>query len=179
MRIGRKPRGESRKPPDPVYLRPDFGLATRLDTWARHWDAGGTDPAQRALQRELYWAEGRTTLGLGRLNSRELRTALKDFETMIRVEELQNIPVNEPYLSSPIRWRKSLKLRLYRFLRPVTRRYDRLVAELAELTTALSERLIEAEAELVRLQLALDALDARREEEDEPSPEDGPPAEAM
>jgi hypothetical protein len=45
---------------------------------------------------------------------------------------------------------------MYRAIRPVSRRYDRLLADLGTLTRMLADRLAEAEAEIERLRAQLD-----------------------
>ena len=55
-----------------------------------------------------------------------------------------------------------MKFRLFRVMRPISWRYDRLIADHAELTTSLAERLMAAEAEIARLRARLDGADARR-----------------
>jgi len=114
-------------------------------------DAGWAD---EALERELYWAEQRTTRGPTVHTIGELREALREFEALMLDDEKAMFPRAEPNLAAGSKWRRALKLRVYRFLRPVTRRYDRLIAELAGLTLSLAERLRETEAELGRLRAA-------------------------
>ncbi|MFL5735847.1 MAG: hypothetical protein ACJ76P_00735 [Actinomycetota bacterium] len=114
-------------------------------------DAGWADDA---LERELYWAEQRTTRGPTVHTIAELREALREFEALMLDDEKAMFPRAEPNLAAGSKSRRALKLRVYRFLRPVTRRYDRLIAELAGLTLSLAERLRETEAELGRLRAA-------------------------
>jgi hypothetical protein len=52
-----------------------------------------------------------------------------------------------------------MKFRLFRLMRPISWRYDRLIADDAELTTSLAERLMAAEAEIARLRAQLDGDD--------------------
>ena len=49
---------------------------------------------------------------------------------------------------SPSKWRRQLKRRLWRLMRPATWRYDRLLADHAELTTSLAEKVMVLEAEV-------------------------------
>lgn len=115
-------------------------------------DASPSEPseaARAALLRELYWAEEATPLG--RLDTQRVRDGLHDFAAAMRADEALPIPRGEPNLASTSRWRRQLKLRVFRFLRPVTWRYDRLLADHAELTTQLAERVQAAEAEIARL----------------------------
>ncbi len=44
-----------------------------------------------------------------------------------------------------------MKFGLFRVMRPISWRYDRLIADHAELSTSLAERLMAAEAEIARL----------------------------
>jgi hypothetical protein len=128
---------------------------------ATHVDNSGW--ADDALERELYWAEQRTTRGPTVHTIAELREALREFEALMLDDERNLYPRAEPNLAGGSKWRRALKLRVYRFLRPVTRRYDRLIGELAGLTLSLAERLRESEAEVARLRAAGDpAAGARR-----------------
>src|SRR4051794_32501754 len=124
--------------------------------------------ADDALERELYWAEQRTTRGPTVHTIGELREALREFEALMLDDEKAMFPRAEPNLAAGSKSRRALKLRVYRFLRPVTRRYDRLIAELAGLTLSLAERLRETEAELGRLRAATGHESATA---DEPEPE--------
>jgi hypothetical protein len=61
------------------------------------------------------------------------------------------IPLGEGNLASPSTWRRQLKRRIWRLIRPATWRYDRLLADHAELTTSLAEKVMVLEAEVDRL----------------------------
>ena len=50
-----------------------------------------------------------------------------------------------------ISWRRRLKKLQFRALRPVSRRYDRLLADLGELAAGLADRLARVESELEHL----------------------------
>jgi hypothetical protein len=114
----------------------------------------GGNAARDALRREMYWAEEATPIG--RLQTAEVRDQLHDFAALMRADEREPIPRGEPNLASVSRWRRQLKLRLFRLFRPVSWRYDRLLADHAELTTALAERVQAAEAEAARLRAILE-----------------------
>lgn len=86
-----------------------------------------------------------------RMSTGDVRNGLHDFAALMRADERAMIPRGEANLASRSPWRRQLKLRLFRVLRPISWRYDRLLAEHAELTTALAERLAAAEAEIDRL----------------------------
>jgi hypothetical protein len=102
-----------------------------------------------ALARELYWAEEVTPPS--RMDTGEVRDALHDFAVTMRDDERQVYPRGEPNLSSSTRWRRQLKRRLFRLFRPISWRYDRLLADLGELNAALADRVAGLEAELARL----------------------------
>lgn len=112
-----------------------------------------------ALERELYWAEEATPRA--RMDTGQLRDALHDFAGLMRADEKEMIPRGEPNLAAVSRWKRQGKLRLFRFVRPISRRYDRLLAELGGLTQALSERVAELEAEVERLRSELEERDGR------------------
>lgn len=127
-----------------------------VDGPSRHPSALGASPAE-ALLRELYWAEEATPRG--RMSTPDIRDELHDFAALMRADERLVIPRGEPNLAAMSRWRRQLKLRLFRLMRPISWRYDRLLGDHAELTTTLAERLAAAEAEIGRLREEL----ARRE----------------
>lgn len=81
----------------------------------------------------------------------EIRDRLHDFAAQMRTDEAVVIPMGEGNLASPSKWRRQLKRRLWRLMRPATWRYDRLLADHAELTTSLAEKVMVLEAELDRL----------------------------
>jgi hypothetical protein len=105
--------------------------------------------AYRDLARELYWAQERASRA--RLDTPEIRDRLHDLAAQLRADEKVIIPQGEGNLASPSRWRRQMKFRLFRVMRPISWRYDRLIADHAELTTSLAERLMAAEAEIARL----------------------------
>jgi hypothetical protein len=110
-----------------------------------------------ALARELYWAEEATPRS--RMDTGEVRDALHDFAVLMRDDEQQVIPRGEPNLASVKRWRRGLKLRLFRLFRPISWRYDRLLGDLGELNAALADRVAVLEAEVRRLRARLGERD--------------------
>jgi len=104
---------------------------------------------REALARELYWAEEATPRS--RMDTAGVRDALHDFALLMREDEKQVIPRGEPNLASRRRWRRRVKVRLFRLFRPISWRYDRLLADLGELTAALADRVAVLEAEVERL----------------------------
>jgi hypothetical protein len=107
------------------------------------------DDARQILERELYWAGDPTTAESG--STRQLRIALHDFVAALRADSRSRVPRQEPLLGSASRWKRNVKVSFYLALRPVTHRYDRLLADLATLTRMLAERLADAEAEIAQL----------------------------
>ena len=116
------------------------------------------DDARSVLERELYWA-GDPTSSVSR-STAELRIALHDFVASMRADERSPIPRQEPLLGSQAPWKRNTKLLLYRAVRPVSRRYDRLIGDLAALTRLLADRLADAEAEIDRLKEVRGAQEA-------------------
>ena len=102
-----------------------------------------------ALARELYWAQEASARSS--MTTAELRDALHDYVAMVRGDERVGVPRAEPNLASPARWRRRLKVAQFRLLRPVSRRYDRLLGDLGELAAGLADRLARVESELEHL----------------------------
>lgn len=115
------------------------------------------EPAKRALERELYWAE-RAGVPEPSRTTAELRERLAVLAQTLRRDAGQAAPWGDPGIASGGRWRRRFKIVLHRLLRPVSRRYDRITAELAETGVALADALLRAEAEVDRLQRELLAL---------------------
>jgi SAM-dependent methyltransferase len=97
--------------------------------------------------------------------TRELAAALRDLVARLRNEEGQPFPEREEFLRYPASARRSLKTLLYRAMRPATRRYDRLSADLATIASDLAQRLAESEegmrkarGDYERLEVAFRAL---------------------
>ena len=110
--------------------------------------------AYRDLARELFWARDRASRPW--MDTQEIRDRLHDLAAQLRADEKIVIPLGEGNLASPSRWRRQLKFGLFRTMRPISWRYDRLLADHAELTTSLAERLLEAQAQIAELRLRLD-----------------------
>lgn len=110
---------------------------------------------REALAREMYWAEEATPRS--RMDTGEVRDALHDFAVLMRDDEKQVIPRGEPNLASTSRWRRQVKFRLFRLFRPISWRYDRLLADLGELNASLADRVAVLEAEVARLTKDRDA----------------------
>jgi len=102
-----------------------------------------------ALAREMYWAEEATPRS--RMDTAAVRDALHDFALLMRDDEKQVIPRGEPKLASRRRYRRRIKVRLFRLFRPISWRYGRLLGDRGELNAALADRVAELEAEVARL----------------------------
>ena len=102
-----------------------------------------------ALAREVYWAGGGVSPPPSDVGS--LHERLDAFAHRLRVEQRQLVPIGETLLGSAVSWKRRTKLAVWRLTRFSTTRYDRLIAELAEMNVELSERLRETEAEVARL----------------------------
>ena len=89
------------------------------------------DPAIDDLSRELYWAQERASRA--RMDTAEVRDRLHDLSMQLRADEKVIIPQGEGNLASTSRWRRQLKYRMFRVARPISWRYDRLLADHAEL----------------------------------------------
>ncbi len=119
-------------------------------------DPAGSDAALRMLRRELYWAQA--GVKRARADTISIRDQLHGFALQRRTEESQFRPAGERSLESPSSARRVVKFGLWRLLRFATQRYDRLLADLAELDAGLAERLVAAEDEVARLRVQLDEL---------------------
>jgi hypothetical protein len=112
------------------------------------------DPAAGALAREVYWAgDG---LSAPASDAGSLRERLDAFTHQMRVQQRQAVPVGETVLGSAVSWKRTTKLAVWRLTRFSTMRYDRLIADLAEMNGELAERLRETEEEVARLREELE-----------------------
>ena len=110
------------------------------------------DPALTEMTRALWWTAGDSSRAHG---AEGVRDALHEFAAQMRIDSKVIYPLGEATLRSPSAWRSNLKHRIFRLTRPVSWRYDRLLAEHAELTAALANQLLAAEAEIARLRTRL------------------------
>jgi hypothetical protein len=107
------------------------------------------ESARQALERELYWLSGEDAEPGTR--AEQARTAADRLLQRLRRDAVQAAPWGDPGLASGGGLRRRFKIVLHRFLRPVTRRYDRVAAELAAVQVALADCILQLEAELRRL----------------------------
>ena len=112
------------------------------------------------LAREVYWAgDGVPPVpaDLGLLGER-----LEAYAHQLRVEQRQVVPADRTLLGSSVGWKHGIKLTLWRLTRFSTMRYDRLLADLAEMNAQLARRVFEAEEELARLREDVEPRDGSR-----------------
>jgi hypothetical protein len=107
------------------------------------------ESAREALERELYWLSGEGAEP--GTKAEQARTAADRLLQRLRRDAMQAAPWGDPGLASGGGLRRRLKIILHRMLRPITRRYDRLAAELAAVQVALADCVLQLEAELRRL----------------------------
>jgi hypothetical protein len=114
----------------------------------------GTDDVTAALAREVYWAGD----GVSQLpaDARSLRERLDEFTYQLRVEQRQLVPMGETLLASAAGWKRWTKLMVWRLSRFSTMRYDRLLADLAEMNGELARRLLKTEEDVSRLREELE-----------------------
>ena len=115
------------------------------------------DGTAASLAREVYWVAG-DSLGRTPGEVGSLRDRLDAFTHRMRVEQRQLVPTGETLLGSSAAWKRKTKLAVWRVTRFSTMRYDRSLADLAELTGEVVARLQETEEELARLRQELDRL---------------------
>jgi len=113
-----------------------------------------SDASAQALAREVYWAgDG---LSAPASDAGSLRERLDAFTHQMRVQQRQRVPVGETVLGAAAGWKRATKVMVWRLTRFSTMRYDRLIADLAEMNGELAERLRETEEEVARLREELE-----------------------
>jgi hypothetical protein len=126
--------------------------------------AGDPPPTQAEgatarLARDVYWASDGVTRAPSDLGS--VGGRLEALADRLRREERQVVPDEDTTLRSSTGWKRLTKRSVWRLTRFSTMRYDRLLADLAELTAELAGRLQASEDEVARLREEL----SRRDEE--------------
>lgn len=126
------------------------------------------DPDVDALVRQLYWEQpGAPPSALG---AADVRERLIEFLAKMRTDQNLLIPFGEPTLVSRDKLRRKVKFLMFRFARPVSWRYDRLIGDLADLSVGLAERLVAAETEIARLRERIEGDDGVTTRGDHPGP---------
>jgi hypothetical protein len=120
----------------------------------------GTDDVTASLAREVYWAGD----GVSQLpgDARSVRERLDAFTYQMRADQQQAVPVGETFLGSTTGWKRGLKQFVWRLTRFSTMRYDRLLAELAEMNGELARRFVAMEEEIARLRRELEDRDGEK-----------------
>jgi hypothetical protein len=116
------------------------------------------------LERELYWATGEGAAPL--LPSAELRARLEELAQTLHRQWGQAAPWGDPLLTTGPRWKRRFKIVMFRLLRPISRRYDRITAELASISVAMADRLARAEEDIRRQEEELAVLSRRLREQE-------------
>jgi hypothetical protein len=107
------------------------------------------ESTREALERELYWLSGEDQEPSTK--AEHARMAADRLLQRLRRDAVQAAPWGDPSLASGGGFRRRVKILLHRTLRPITRRYDRLAAELAAVQVALADSVLQLEAEVRRL----------------------------
>ena len=115
------------------------------------------EPAREGLERELYWRTD-PVAGEPLTPAEELRVRIEDLAQALKRDLGQAAPWGDPSLTSGSGLKRRYKILLHRMLRPITRRYDRIAAELAAISVALADLLRRSEAETRRLREEVAAL---------------------
>lgn len=118
------------------------------------------DTPREVLQRELYWATGEGAAG-PLLPGAELRARLEELAQTLHRQWGQAAPWGDPLLATGSRWKRRFKILMFRLFRPLSRRYDRITAELASIGVALADRLARAEDDIRRQEEELAVLSRR------------------
>jgi hypothetical protein len=111
--------------------------------------------ARQALDRELYWRTD-PVAGEPLSPAEDLRVRVEELARALRRDATQAAPWGDPSLSSSTGLKRKYKIALHRLLRPLTRRYDRISAELAAACVALADlaRRSETESDQLRQEIA-------------------------
>ena len=117
------------------------------------------DRPRELLQRELYWAAGDDAAPL--TPTAELRARLEELAETLHRQHGQAAPWGDPLLTTGSGPKRRLKIVMFRLFRPISRRYDRVTAELASVGVALADRLARAEDDLRRQEEELALLSRR------------------
>jgi hypothetical protein len=120
----------------------------------------GSDDLRADLEREIYWL----TRGEGRelaSTTQQIRVAADRMAQRLHRDAQHIAPWSDPSLSRSRGFRRRVKAVLHRIVRPISRRYDRISAELAFVSAQLADSLLQTEAELRRLREDLEAIEER------------------
>ncbi len=117
--------------------------------------------ARADLAREIYWASDPVAPRPEVRSTAKLTDITRELERTLRADARAALPPWEPTLKAGTRWRRVSKRVLFRLFRPMTRRYDRVAADLAMVEGSIAQQLERSEAEVRRLAASLERLEAR------------------
>ncbi len=83
-----------------------------------------------------------------------LASQIREMVAALEADAFRSLPADERALASGPAVRRSIKRAEFRALRPISRRSDRMTAELASLSAALADRVVELEAHVRALEAA-------------------------
>jgi hypothetical protein len=119
------------------------------------------DPGMRgSFDRELYRHSDPVRSELAG-SAEQLRERLEEIAHRLQRDATQAAPWGDPSLTSSGGMKRRYKILLHRLLRPVSRRYDRLSAELARACVDLADLLVRSETEARRLRQEIAQLEER------------------
>jgi hypothetical protein len=115
-----------------------------------------TERARNSLERNMYWLRGEE--GDAATKAQQARVAADRLLQRLRRDAAQAAPWGDPSIAPGSGTRRRVKIVLHRILRPITRRYDRLAAELASVQVTLADCVLQLETETNRLREELARL---------------------
>jgi hypothetical protein len=127
---------------------------SRADPPTGDADAGSSDDALADAARR-GGLENPAGTGARPRSTARLGDLAAELERQLQSDRRADVP-DEPILRSGSAWGRWMKRTMYDTLRPITRRYDRICASLATLSTSTAERLEALEAEVARLRRRVD-----------------------
>jgi hypothetical protein len=108
------------------------------------------DGVRAALERELYWAtEGEGGERASRTQS--ARVAADRLAQRLRRDAFHAAPWGDLAIVNSRGFMRRVKIVLHRIMRPISRRYDRIGADLAQVTVQLADSLLQLERDLHHL----------------------------
>jgi hypothetical protein len=113
--------------------------------------------AAEALARELYWVRD-PLAGEPLSEIEELRVSVDRLARALYRDIGQAIPYRDPGIRAGSGWKRWLKRGIHRTVRPVSRRYDRITAELARIEVRMTDLLRQIEIDLRRMEEEHSAL---------------------
>jgi hypothetical protein len=113
--------------------------------------------AAEALAREVYWVRD-PLAGEPLSEIEELRVSVDRLARALYRDIGEAIPSRDPGIRAGPAWKRWFKRGLYRAVRPVSRRYDRITAQLARIEVRMTDLLRQIEIDQRRMEEELSAL---------------------